>query len=106
MSRTTGGTATTGALWLGSSEAAGTLSGRLDEVRIYDRALTAAEVQALASVPVRALGDGGQALLPEEVDGPLEVVTRGGQRLLAIHDACSGLVPKLAHHLRRRGHGP
>ncbi|HYE86931.1 MAG TPA: carboxypeptidase regulatory-like domain-containing protein, partial [Vicinamibacterales bacterium] len=40
---------TEGAIWLGRSETGNVLNGRLDEVRIYDRAISEAEVTALAS---------------------------------------------------------
>src|SRR5262249_44573977 len=58
----------------------------------------------IARLSVGALRGGREPLLPEEVDCALEVLPRSGEPLLAVHHSGSGLVPELAHFLRRRGH--
>src|SRR5262249_50593244 len=58
----------------------------------------------VARLAVRPLGRGGQPLLAQVGDGLLEIVRGGGQRLLAVHHAGSGLVPELAYLLRCGGH--
>src|SRR5262249_27611799 len=64
------------------------------------RALDREPDQAFRGDATRLLGGSGKTLLAQPVEGALEVALRLGQRLLAIHHAGPGLLPKLLDQRR------
>src|SRR5262249_15435098 len=65
------------------------------------RAVDGEPDQPLGGDAPRLLGRRGKPLLPQPVEGALQITLRLGQRLLAIHHAGPGLLPKLLD--QRRG---